>query len=382
MRARGANVTDIAVLVVAADDGIMPQTEEAIRHAQAAGVPIVVALNKVDLPGVDINRVYQQLASNDLLPSEWGGDTEVVKTSALKGEGIDELLDTILTIAELHEYQANPDRIASGVCIEAELHEGRGVVAKLMVQRGTLKVGDVLVCGAGYGRVKAMHDTLQIRVPVESAGPSIPVNVAGLDMAPNAGDRFHVVDDIADAREIAETRRDANRTADLTSAPVSHVTLENLFDRLEGSGDPETLNVIIRTDVRGSIEAILKEFEKLEHPEVQIKVLQKSVGGVTEADVMLAHASDAMIIGNVVPDEGRVMAERSGDPIRRYEIIYMLGRPRISAALEGMLAPEERGEVELGQASSNRSHDRQQRGCHRRLSRTGGYDGAQRSHLR
>ena len=350
MRARGANVTDIAVIVIAADDGIMPQTEEAISHARAAGAPIVIAVNKVDLPGVDVNRVYQQLASNDLLPSEWGGDTEVVKTSALTGDGVDELLDTILTIAELHEYKANPNRAASGVCLEAELHEGRGVVSKLIVQRGTLKVGDVIVCGAGFGRVKAMTNTLDDSQAEESAGPSMPVNVSGLDIAPNAGDRFHVVEDVAVAREIAETRRDAARVADLTATPAAHVTLENLFDRLEGSGEPEVLNVIIRSDVRGSIEAILKEFEKLEHPEVQIRVLQKSVGGITEADVMLAHASDAVVIGfNVVPDEGaRVLAERCGVQVRRYSIIYKLTED-LKAALEGLLEPEQR-EVELGRA--------------------------------
>lgn len=350
MRARGANVTDIAVIVIAADDGIMPQTEEAISHARAAGAPIVIAVNKIDLPGVDINRVFQQLASNELLPSEWGGDTEVVKTSALTGDGVDDLLETILTIAELHEYKANPNRAASGVCLEAELHEGRGVVSKLIVQRGTLKVGDAIVCGASYGRVKSMRDTLKDGVVVEAAGPSMPVNVAGLDVAPNAGDRFHVVEDVAVARDIAETRGDAARAADLSATPAAHVTLENLFDRLEGGSGRETLNVIIRTDVRGSIEAILKEFEKLEHPEVQIRVLQKSVGGITEADVMLAHASDAIVIGfNVVPDEGaRSLAERCGVQIRRYSIIYKLTED-LKAALEGLLEPEQR-EVELGRA--------------------------------
>ena len=184
MRARGANVTDIAVLVVAADDGVMPQTEEAISHARAADVPIVVALNKIDLPGANPQRIYEQLAANELLPSEWGGETEVVKTSATTGEGIDKLLETLLTVAELHEYKADPDRPACGTCLEAELHEGRGVVAKLLVRKGTLRVGDVVVCGSAYGRVKAMYDTLDPRKKYDEAGPSTPVNVTGLDMPP------------------------------------------------------------------------------------------------------------------------------------------------------------------------------------------------------
>ena len=231
MRARGANVTDIAVLVVAADDGVMPQTEEAISHAKAADVPIVVALNKIDLPGIDTQRIYQQLAANDLLPTEWGGDTEVVKTSATIGTGIDELLETLLTLAELRDYRANPNRAASGTCLEAELHEGRGVVAKLIVQNGTLRVGDAIVCGAAYGRVKAMYDTLRTDVTHHEAGPSMPVNVTGLNIAPAAGERFYVLDDIATARQIADDREGKSRRAALGGAPA-HVTLENLFDRL------------------------------------------------------------------------------------------------------------------------------------------------------
>ncbi len=349
MRARGANVTDIAVLVVAADDGVMPQTEEAISHGRAAEVPIVVALNKTDLPGVDINRAMQGLSANDLLPSEWGGDVEVIKTSAITGAGMDDLLDTLLTVAELHEYKANPNRAALGTCLEAQQESGRGVVAKLIVQNGTLHVGDVVVCGESYGKVKAMYDTLHPTKRLKEAGPSIPVNVTGFDTAPGAGEHFYVLDDIADARTVAESRTVAERTSSL-GVGVQHVTLENLFDRLEGEGDVQTLNLILRADVRGSIEAIQKELEKLEHPEVKIKLLQSSVGGVTEADVTLADASDAIIMGfNVVPDEkARLMADKRGVQIKRYEVIYKITED-LKAALEGMLIPEER-EVDLGRA--------------------------------
>ncbi len=349
MRARGANVTDIAVLVVAADDGVMPQTEEAISHGRAAEVPIVVALNKTDLPGVDINRAMQGLSTNDLLPSEWGGDVEVIKTSAITGDGIDDLLDTLLTVAELHEYQANPNRPALGTCLEAQQESGRGVVAKLIVQNGTLRVGDVVVCGESFGKIKAMYNTLHPTQRMSEAGPSIPVNVTGFDTAPGAGEHFYVLDDIADARTVAESRAAAERTSNLGVA-VQHVTLENLFDRLEGEGDAQTLNLILRADVRGSIEAIQKELEKLDHPEVKIKLLQCSVGGVTEADVTLADASDAIIMGfNVVPDEkARVLADKRGVQIKRYEVIYKITED-LKAALEGMLIPEER-EVDLGRA--------------------------------
>jgi translation initiation factor IF-2 len=353
MRARGANVTDVAVLVVAADDGVMPQTEEAINHARAANVPIVVALNKIDLPGIDIDRIYQQLATNNLLPTEWGGDTEVVKTSAHTGKGIDDLIETLLTIAELHDYRANPNRAAYGTCLEAELHEGRGVVAKVIVQKGTLRIGDSIVCGDAYGRVKAMYDTLKPSITYQEAGPSTPVNITGFDVAPAAGEHFFAIDSIATAREIAERRQQQNRRAALGGVS-GHVTLETLFDRL-GQDEVQTLNIILRADVRGSIEAIQKELTKLEHPEVKIKVLQAMVGGITEADVYLAHASDAIIIGfNVVPDEGaRALAERQGIQIRRYEIIYKLTED-LKAALEGMLKPEQR-EMELGRVLVQRT---------------------------
>jgi translation initiation factor IF-2 len=352
MRARGANVTDCAVIVVAADDGIMPQTEEAISHARAAGVPIVACINKIDLPGADIQKVYQQLAATELLPTEWGGETEVVKTSALTGEGVDALLDTLLTIAELHDLRANPDREAVGVCLDASIHEGKGVIACMMVQKGTLKVGDAVVCGEASGNVKAMSNTLTRRKMTE-AGPSQAVYVTGFDVPPGAGERFQVVDSIAKAREVAVKRTGIRRHTSLASAPV-HVTLETLVDRL-GTTKAPTLNLILRADVRGSIEAIQKELQKLDHPEVKIRILQAMVGGVSEADVALADASDAVIIAfNVVPDErARSLAEELGVQVRRYDIIYQV-TDDLRKALEGMLAPEKR-ETELGRALVQRT---------------------------
>jgi translation initiation factor IF-2 len=272
----------------------------------------------------------------------------MVKCSALTGEGVDDLLETLLTIAELHEYKANPARAAYGTCLEAELHEGRGVVVKMLVQKGTLHVGDIVVCGTAQGRVKAMYDTLKPELIHTEVGPSMPVNVTGLDVAPAAGEHFYVLEDVGSAREIAGRRADQARQFALSGMP-QHVTLETLFDRL-GGNEVQTLNLILRADVRGSIEAIRKELTKLEHPEVQIKILQATVGGVSEADVHLADASDAIIIGfNVVPDEGaRTLAERKGVQIRRYDIIYQV-TDDLKAALEGMLKPERR-DVDTGRA--------------------------------
>ncbi len=353
MRARGANVTDIAVLVIAADDGIMPQTAEAISHAKAADVPIIVALNKIDLEGVDINRTLTQMTEHQLTPSEWGGDVEVVRTSAIKGTGMDELLETILTVAELNEYAANPNRAAMGVCLEAEQQGDRGVVAKLVVQNGTLNLGDVVVCGPAHGRVRAMSDTLTGEA-LKSAGPSTPVNLMGLDQAPGAGDRFHVLDDIVQAREIAASRADATSRESL-SGITTKVSFENfqemLMDgRLGRTEERVKLNLIIRSDVKGSLEAIDKELAKFDHPEVELRVLQRSVGGVTLADVTLASASDAVIVAfNVIPDEqARSLAEERNVQIRRYDVIYKL-TDDIKAMIEGRLKPEERV-VELGRA--------------------------------
>ena len=355
MRARGANVTDIAVLVVAADDGVMPQTEEAISHAKAAGVPIIVALNKIDLPGITeehVNTILGELPGYDLTPSEWGGDVEVVRTSAIDGTGMDELRDTILGIAELHEYQANTERDAIGVCLESEQETARGVIAKIIVQNGTLRVGDVMVCGSAHGRVKAIYDTLTGK-PVEQAGPSTPVNIAGLDIAPDAGDKFHVVTEISDAREVAELRSDRSRASNLSGNTIK-VSFDDFQRRLaEGSLGPSEvvkLNLIIRTDVRGSIEAIQKELGKLQHDEVQVKILQASVGGITAADIVLADASEAVVIGfNVAPDnDARRLADDKQVEIRRYDVIYKV-TDDIRMMLEGKLKPEEKM-VELGHA--------------------------------
>ena len=354
MRARGANVTDIAVLVVAADDGVMPQTEEAISHAKAAEVPIVVALNKMDLPGADVNRALQDLSTQELLPTEWGGDIEVVKTSAITGDGVDDLLETLLLTAELHEYKANPDRPAVGTCLEAQQEGGRGVVAKMIVQNGTLRVGDIMLCGAAFGRIKAMYDPLHPHRRLTEAGPSTPVNLTGLDTAPEAGEAFYVVEDIADARDIAEQRSHVSREQSL-SAATTRVSFEEFQRRLSsgdlsGEGEVKYLNLILRADVRGSIEAIRNELEKLRHPEVQVRVLQSTVGAVSVADVTLADASDAVIIGfNVIPDEAaRALADERGVEIRRYDIIYKVTED-IRALLEGKLEPEERT-ADLGRA--------------------------------
>ncbi len=354
MRARGANVTDIAVLVIAADDGIMPQTEEAISHAKAAGVPIVVALNKIDLPGVDVNRILTQMTEHGLTPSEWGGDVEVVRTSATTGEGMDDLLETLLTVAEINEYKANPNREAVGVCLESEQQSDKGVIAKVVVRNGTLRLGDVVLCGSSYGRVKAIYDTLNPSIHLKSAGPSMPVHITGLDTPPGAGDRFYVLPDIGKARELAESRSDYSRAQSLSgsSPKVSFERFQDLLlsGKLGKAEERVELNLIIRADARGSLEAIEKELSKLDHPEVGIRLLQKSVGGITVADVTLASASDAVVVGfNVIPDENaRNLADERSVEIRRYDIIYKLAED-IKAIVEGRLRPEERV-IELGRA--------------------------------
>lgn len=334
MRARGANVTDIIVLVVAADDGVMPQTLECISHAKAAGVPLIVVLNKIDLPDINEQKVLQELAARDVLVSEWGGDTELVRTSALNNLGIDELLETILLTAELHEYKASEDVPAYGICLEAFQDEGRGPLAWMIVQQGVPRIGDVIVCGTAFGRIRAMFSDSDAEIT--EAFPSMPVKVAGLDSVPDAGEHFFVMEDIEQAREIAEQRIHHGRTVSLADRGGPK-TLEEI---LSGSG-PKTLPLILKADTPGSIEALTGELGKFEHPEVKIEILHTGVGGVNESDVSLAAASGAIIVAFhvVAEDRARVHAQKEGVEIRRYSIIYEVTR-EIKQSLEGLLAPE------------------------------------------
>jgi translation initiation factor IF-2 len=344
MRARGANVTDIAVIVVACDDGVMRQTEEAINHAKAAGVSMVVALNKTDLPGANVDRTRRQLYGLDVLPDNMGGDVPFVETSAATGKGIEELLENILLVAELKELKANPNKPAHGTCLEAMLSEGEGVVATMLVEDGTLHRGDILVCGGAFGRVRALYDDLGRAI--EDAGPGVPVRLTGLDEVPNASDPFQVVPDLATAREVAEKRQAKQHAASVTKREP--VRLENLSDAKVAE-----LKVILKADFRGSIEAIRKELEKLQHEEVRVRILEAAIGGITESDVWLALTSpeDTIIVGfNAVPDErARALAEERKVQLREYNIIYQL-TDDIKAALEGKLKPREEV-VHLGRAS-------------------------------
>ena len=346
MRARGANVTDIVILVVAADDGVMPQTLECIAHAKAAEVPVIVALNKTDLPESNIEKILGELAANEITPAEWGGDVEVVRTSALNGDGVDDLLETILLTAELHELTASVSRKAAGLCLEAFRDEGRGALAWLIVQTGTLKKGDVIVCGAAFGRVRAIYNDRD--ESIESAGPSTPIRIAGLDRVPGAGDHFHVLDGIDEAREVAELRRERGRNETLLSS-ARPKTMEEILEAAR-AGEAQDLPLIIKGDTPGSIEALRGELGKFVHPEVRVQVLHHGVGGVNESDVMLAVASGAIIIAfHVVPDEkARVLADAEGVQVRRYDVIYEI-IDHIKLALEGLLAPEE-VEVSTGRA--------------------------------
>jgi translation initiation factor IF-2 len=343
MRARGAQVTDIAVIVVAADDGVMPQTEEAINHAKAAGVSLVVAINKVDLPSANLNKTRQQLYALNVLPDNMGGDTPFVETSAATGKGIDELLDHLSVVAELKELKANPNRPARGTCLEAMLSEGEGVRATLLVQNGTLHKGDVILAGSSYGRVRQMYDDLGR--PIDEAGPSVPVRITGLDEVPNADDPFYVVPDLITAREIADKHRVKLQEVAVAKRPP--LSLENLTQVKIAE-----LKIILKADFRGSIEAIKKELEKLHHEEVRVRILEASIGAITENDVWLALTSpeDTLIVGfNAVPDDrARVLAEEKGVQIREYDIIYNLTND-IRAALEGKLKPKEEV-VHLGRA--------------------------------
>ncbi len=346
MRARGAEATDIAVLVVAADDGVMPQTVEAINHAKAAGVPVVVAMNKVDKPNADPDRVKNQLLEHELVPEEWGGQTIVVPVSAKEGTGIDDLLEMILLTAEIEELRANPNRLARGFVIEAQLDKGRGPVATVLVQNGTLHVGNAFVIGSTYGRVRAMMDDKGRRV--DKAGPATPVEVVGLTDLPQAGDIFQAVDDEKIAREIASQRSMRKRAQDMESS--RKVSLEDLFQQT-GEGEVRDLNILVKADVQGTLEAIRKALEGLKNEEVRVSIIHEGVGGINESDIMLASASDAVILGfNVRPDAGaRRVAEAERVEIKPYRVIYDAIED-IKAALKGMLKPKVR-EVTYGRAS-------------------------------
>lgn len=346
MRARGANCTDIIVLVVAANDGVMPQTIECIAHAKAANATIVVALNKIDLPDRNEQRVLSDLATHGVLVQEWGGDVEMVRTSGLTGVGIDDLLELLLLTAEVHELKANPDRSAVGVCIEAFRDEGRGPIALMMVQNGTLRVGDILLCGGSHGNIRAMYDDHDHEIT--EAPPSTPVRVAGLDLVPNAGDQFFVMDDLDTAREIAEIRQQRGRTQALSSRGRKR-TMEDILVAAQG-GAVQELPLILKADTPGSIEALKHELGKFDHPEVKINLLHAAVGGVNESDVYLASASGAIIVAFhvIAEDRAQLLAEQEGVEIRRYEIIYEV-TDQIKRSLEGLLTPEKK-QVSTGRA--------------------------------
>ena len=345
MRLRGAMATDIAILVVAADDGIMPQTIEAINHAKAAGVQIIVAINKMDKPTANPDRILQQLTEYELVPEEWGGETICVPVSALTRQGIDNLLESVLLVAEMQELKANPNRSAKGVVIEARLDKGRGPVSTLLVQNGTLRSGDIIVAGTSVGRVRVMTDDKGRKV--NEAGPSVPVEIMGLAEVPQAGDGFDAVNDERLARELVEQRK--SKAKDEQFKEFQKVTLDNLFASIQ-EGQLKDLNIIIKADVQGSAEAVKQSLVKLSNDEVRVKVIHSGVGAVTESDVMLANASAAIIVGfNVRPDNvAAEVAERDGVEIRCYRVIYDCIE-EVEAAIKGMLAPKFR-DVDIGKA--------------------------------
>jgi translation initiation factor IF-2 len=350
MRARGAKVTDIAVLVVAADDGVMPQTRESISHARAADVPIVVAVNKIDLPDANPDRVLGELAQENVQAEEWGGTVQVAKVSAKLGEGLDDLLERILLVADAElDLRANPNAEASGPIIESRLDIGRGPVATMLVQRGTLKVGDAIVAGDAWGRVRALYDYRGERI--QQARPGEPVEILGFDKPPPAGELSRVVENERRARDLAHQRGERLRREALAKQTSRGVSLETLFHQMQ-SGGVQDLNLVIKGDVQGSVEAIVGELAKIQHPEVRVNVIHTGVGGITENDVNLAAASHAMVVGfNVRPStEARQLAERQGIEIRQYRVIYQLTE-EIEQALVGMLSPVETeaiiGEVEV-----------------------------------
>ena len=341
MRARGAQVTDVAILVVAADDGIMPQTIEAINHARAAGVTIVVAINKIDKENANVERVKEMLTEQGLIPEEWGGDTVCVEVSAKQNINIDGLLEMVLLIADMKELKANPNKPAKGTVIEAQIDKGRGPVATVLVQEGTLHVGDIVIAGTAVGHVRAMVNDKGRRV--KSAGPSTPVEILGLAEVPAGGDRFSVVSDEKLAREVAESRRMEEKETRFNQ--TVKVSLDNLFSQID-EGNMKELNIIIKADVQGSVEAVRQSLEKLSNDEVRVKVIHGGVGAVNESDVMLANASNAIIVGfNVRPDAGAsAAAERQEVDIRLYRVIYQ-AIEEIEAAMKGMLDPEYREKV-------------------------------------
>ena len=333
MRARGAQVTDIIILVVAADDGVMPQTEEAIHHAQAAGCPIIVAINKMDKPTANPDRVMQELTEYNLIPEIWGGDTTYCPISALRGTGVDELLEMVQLVAEMNEYKANPNRLATGTVIEAQLDKGRGPVATLLVQNGTLKNGDNVVIGDTYGKIRTMEDELHRRL--DEALPSKAVVVTGLEEVPMAGDKFMVLGDERQARAVAEARKERNKNA-INAGKVA--SLEEMFSKLD---EHKELNLVVKADVQGSLEALKNSINKIKVEDIKINIVRAGVGAITETDVILANASKAIVVGFNVRPTGQVRqtAESNGVEIRLYNIIYKLLED-IDAALKGMLDPE------------------------------------------
>lgn len=345
MRARGAQVTDIAILVVAADDGIMPQTVEAINHAKAAGVSIIVAINKMDKDTANPDKVKQELTEHELVPEEWGGDVICVPVSAVTKQGIDTLLEMVQLVADMKELKANPDRLAKGTVIEAKLDKGRGPVATVLVQNGTLHTGDVIIAGTALGHVRVMRDDLGRQV--EQAGPSVPVEITGLAEVPSAGDTFNAVEDERLARELVEQRRHKQKEEVFKS--YQKVTLDNLFSQI-AEGEMKELPIIVKADVMGSVEAVRQSLEKISNDEVRVRVIHGAVGAVSESDVMLAEASNAIIVGfNVRPDPvAKENAEQSGVEIRLYRIIYDAIED-VTAAMKGMLAPKYK-DVDLGRA--------------------------------
>ena len=345
MRARGAMCTDVAILVVAADDGIMPQTIEAINHAKAAQIPIVVAVNKMDKPGANPDRILTQLTEHDLVPAEWGGDTEVCRISAKTGMGIDELLETVILTAELRELKANPNRSAKGTVIEARLDKNRGPIATLLVQNGTLNQGDTIIAGTSVGHVRVMTDDKGRSI--KHAGPSVPVEITGLGEVPAPGDAFEAVKDERMARELVEQRK--QKAKDELAKQRSKVTLENLFDQMK-KGEMKELNVLVKADVQGSAEAVKANLSKLSNDEVAVKVIHSGVGAINESDILLASTANAIIVGfNVRPDAAAaVSAQRADVDIRLYSVIYEC-LEEIESAMKGMLAPKYR-EVVIGHA--------------------------------